>query len=110
MKRSPRGRWCLLFSFLTITFAACAGRRPRPVVAPPCPECDAIEARIRDFSRPPRNRVRGETIHLPATLARFYRARGFRPAWTEGACLLPVSAGAIDALVASDREGLNPDE
>ncbi|MBV9079941.1 MAG: L,D-transpeptidase family protein [Elusimicrobia bacterium] len=84
---------------------ACA---PKPVIVEtPCVECRTLRHRIELGMK---RKVRGETLAMPKTDSRFYHAEEDRLVWSTDGCLLPRATALMDALRASDEEGLTPGE
>lgn len=80
-----------------------AGCAARPLIAPPCDECRGIEQRLHA------GRVAHEHLEMPKTDARFYQLQS-GVVWSANGCLLPRADALMEALRASDLEGLNPAE
>ena len=49
-----------------------------------------------------------EPLHSPEAVARFYAARAFRPAWTDGRGLTAAARELASAVGAAERHGLRP--
>jgi murein L,D-transpeptidase YcbB/YkuD len=83
-----------------------------PPIGPLVPIGEELRHRIENAGRPPRLRAGGSPILAAATLARFYEARAFAPAWRDdGDNGWPErTRGLLDAIRASVRQGLEAND
>jgi murein L,D-transpeptidase YcbB/YkuD len=71
--------------------------------------CAQLPSTLADQLTGSAKTVQGETLQMRATMAKFYRQRGYQISWTESGCFLPRVDRLITALERASLEGLNPD-
>ncbi len=101
----------VLAAAIALSLFACVPPRavaPTPAPNPVCRECRAIEHRL--VGKNSNRLIRGDTLQMSKTSAKFYRNRSFEPAWSVAGQFLPRADALIHALQAADWEGLNPVE
>jgi murein L,D-transpeptidase YcbB/YkuD len=70
---------------------------------------ELIKKRTAEAGPTPKIILRGELIHAPDMLVRFYKKRDFQPAWIGNEGPLPRAQKLIRVIEEAELEGLNPD-
>uniref|UniRef100_A0A831UDD2 Peptidoglycan-binding protein n=1 Tax=Geobacter metallireducens TaxID=28232 RepID=A0A831UDD2_GEOME len=68
-----------------------------------------LKDRIGRAATPPKIAVDGEVLCTCDTLARFYRSRGYLPAWSDANGPSPLADGLVAELRQADTHGLKPE-
>lgn len=110
MSRRSLGAAACALALAFLSAAAC-GRRgeapPRALTLDDRVGC-AIEGRLQTVEDPPLVCAAGEPVLAGTVVRDFYRARGFRPAWSRAGASIPAEAELLSALRQAGRDGLDP--
>ncbi len=68
----------------------------------------AIAGRLQTIEDPPLVCAAGEPVLAASVVRDFYRARGFRPAWSKAGASIPAAAELLSAIRQAGRDGLDP--
>jgi murein L,D-transpeptidase YcbB/YkuD len=112
MNRSQRKWVYAVLAALCVLAAGCRGKEA--AAARPLSFDDhvryAIWGRLQTVEDPPLVCAAGEPILAAAAVRDFFRARDFRPAWSEAGFRKPAADELISAIRDAGRDGLSPDD